>query len=91
MLAPRTGGDAHCGPFFEITSLTAVSEELVKLLVQAASTFTMFFEATGSKDYVMQIAFMEAQGEWMEKFLKRPFDRAQLDELRTLATAAAFS
>jgi len=51
----------------------------------------MFFEATGSKDYVMQIAFMEAQGEWMEKFLKRPFDRAQLDELRTLATAAAFS
>lgn len=58
MLAPRPGGDAHCGPFFEITSLTAVYEELVKLLVQAASTFTMFFEATGSKDYVMQIAFM---------------------------------
>jgi hypothetical protein len=60
MLTPRPGGDAHCGPFFEVTSLTAVYEELVKLLVQAAGTFTMFFKASSKNDYTMKLSFMEA-------------------------------
>lgn len=91
MLTNQHGGDAKCGPFFDASSLKAVYEELVKLLVQAAGTFTMFFKVSSRNDYAMKLSFMEAQNEWMEKFFNRSMDRAQLDELRALAKAAGVS
>jgi hypothetical protein len=87
MLAPQPGGDAHCGPFFEHTSFTAVYEELAKHLIQAGSAFVRFFPGKNSADQRMKISFMETQGKWFEKFYKYPFDKEQIEELRTLATA----
>lgn len=84
MLTPIPGGDAHCGPFFEKTSLDPCLSELAKILVQAAGTFTRFFTKDDKHSYGMKIGYMEAQGEWLERFYNHPFDRAPIEELRTI-------
>ncbi|MEX0853176.1 MAG: hypothetical protein WD036_07830 [Bauldia sp.] len=88
MLAPQKDGDAHCGPFFELTAFKAVYEELAKHMVQAGNAFTQFFAGGTVAAYQTKISFMEAQGEWVERFYGRTFDRLQIDELRTLLAAA---
>lgn len=85
MLTPRPGGDAHCGPFFELTSFKAVYEELAKHLFQAATAFGQFFPNSTPDDYRMRIAFMEVQGAWAEKFYGRPFDKREIDIMRARA------
>lgn len=87
MLTPKPGGDANCGPFFEITSFKAVYEELTKHLIQAGAGFMRFFPGKTAADQKMKISFMETQGQWFEKLYKQPFDRKQIEELKTLAEA----
>jgi hypothetical protein len=82
MLRPIDGSDAHCGLFFAEPSLIATVEELTKIMVQAASAFTRFFDAKSRADYVAKLTFMEKQGVWFERFFGRPFDRQPLDEMR---------
>jgi hypothetical protein len=89
MLVPQLGGNAHCGPFFELTAFKAVYEELAKHLVQAGSVFMQFFPGGTTAGHQMKISFMEVQGQWAERFYGRPFDRSQIDELRALVAAAA--
>jgi len=86
MLTPIPGGDAHCGPFFEVTAMKAVLSELAKHLVQAAQVFTLFFDMRNRSDCAVKIIFMEAQGLWMEKFFNLPFDRASPDVMRGMLT-----
>jgi hypothetical protein len=89
MLAPITGGDAHCGPFFEYTAFKAVYEELAKRALECGAAFTVFFNAASREDHLTKIRFMESQGCWLEKFYGRPFDRSKLNELRSFAETLA--
>lgn len=88
MLTPVSGGDAHCGPFFELTAMSAVLSELAKHLVQAAEVFHVFFDPRNRADCEMKIGFMEARGLWLEKFFGQPFDRRPVEEMRALLLAA---
>lgn len=84
MITPIPGGDAHCGPFFEVSALKACLEELAKLMVQAGGIFTRFFEAKNEADYLTKIAFMEAQGRWFEKYWEKKFDSSGIEKMRLL-------
>lgn len=75
---------AHCGPFFELTAMDAVVSELAKLAFQAASTFTVFFDATSASDSTVKIDFLEVRGRWLERFFETPFDQTQIDEMRAV-------
>ena len=89
MLVPQPGGNAHCGPFFELTAFKAVYEELAKHLVQAGNVFVQFFPGSTTAGHKTKISFMEVQAQWAERFYGRSFDRSQIDELRALVAAAA--
>jgi hypothetical protein len=84
MLTPVPGGDAHCGPFFEPTAMKANLEELAKHAAQAGVIFTRFFEKRVKEDHATSISWAEEFGVWCEKFYGRPFDRAQIHEMRAL-------
>jgi hypothetical protein len=89
MLTATPGGDAHCGPFFELTTMKATLEELANQLAQAGVAFTRFFPTQCQKDLETSILWIEAFGPWAEKFHGRPFDRAPVDDLRALLDQAA--
>jgi hypothetical protein len=78
MLAPKPGGDAHCGPFFEFTTLKAVYEELARLLVQAGAMIMQFFPDGRKHDREMKTSFMKAQAHWAEKFYGHPSNQAKI-------------
>src|SRR5262249_40126330 len=59
LLTSAPGGDACCGPFFDAALMTALLEELAKLIVLAAAAFMRLLEASSKADYTMKIAFME--------------------------------
>jgi len=82
MLTPVAGGNAHCGPFFEHTAMSAVLSELAKHLVQAAEVFHLFFDPRNRADCETKVSFLEARGLWLEKFFGHPFDRRKVEELR---------
>jgi hypothetical protein len=84
MITPIPSGDAHCGPFFEMSALKACLEELAKLMIQAGGIFTRFFEAKNEADYLTKIAFMEAQGRWFEKYCGQKFDSSGIEKMRLL-------
>ncbi len=84
MLAPKPGSDAHCGPFFEATSLNAVLAELAKHAVQAGETIFAFVPSERPSDFEMKIAFLETKGGWMERFFGRKFDPVPIEELRSI-------
>jgi hypothetical protein len=84
LLQPIPSGDAHCGPFFAETALTATVGELAKISVGAAGHFTMFFSADSIPDYEVKLRFMEKQALWFERFAGKPFDRGQIDQMRAL-------
>jgi hypothetical protein len=84
MLAPK-GLGAHCGPFLDQPTLKALVEEQAKLAIQAGEALTQFFPAATLTDIKNKLHFMEGSGEWAERFYNRPFDRAVLAELRSIA------
>lgn len=87
LVRPEPNDLAHIGPFFARSSLKAVLEELVKLVMLAAVQFSQHFDATSRIDYAVHITFLESVGLWSEKFLKQPFDRKEIDELKRLASS----
>jgi hypothetical protein len=84
LLTNKPGGDANCGPFFDEALLTALIEELVKLIVRGAGAFTRFFEGANKTGFSAKLAFLEAQGRWFERFYARPFDQAGMEEMRAM-------
>jgi len=83
MLRPQ-GLSHHCGPFLDPTSLKALIEELAKLAIQAAQNFLLLFK-TGTKESIAaHIHFMEACGEWFERYFRSSFDRKEIEELKAL-------
>jgi hypothetical protein len=88
MLTQETGGDVYTGPFFHIKSLKAGLEELAKHLANAGGIFINLLPRQPS-DIPACLVFSETQGQWAERFLGRPFDRSQIDELREVARTVA--
>jgi hypothetical protein len=88
LLQPIPGGDAHCGPFFAETALTATVGELAKISVGAAGNFTMFFSADSIPDLEVKLRFMEKQSLWFDTFVGKGFDRGQIDQMRALLASA---
>ena len=80
MLAPK-GHKHHCGPYFDLSVLKPVIEEIVKPAGQAASTFAHFFHEN-TKNYDVHLDFLEAIGKWMEKYMNVPFNQDKIDELK---------
>jgi hypothetical protein len=85
MLTEKTGGDVYTGPFFHVKSLKAGLEELASHMAQAGGIFINLFPQKPS-DFQARLLFMEKQGQWAEQFLGRPYDRAQIDELREMVS-----
>jgi hypothetical protein len=83
LLQPIPGGDAHCGPFFAETALTATISELAKIIDGAAGNFTMFFSAKALPEYEVKLRFMEKRALWFERFFG-PFDSGQIEQMRVL-------
>jgi hypothetical protein len=84
MVRPASNGDAHYGPFFEITALKAVLSEFAKIMLGAGNVFSQFFEPKKRSDFEMKIYFMETQGLWLEKFFKHKMNWIPIEELRAL-------
>ena len=80
----QSRGDAYCAPFFDPALLTALMEELMRLLVHGAGAFTRFFDGANKTGIAAKLAFMEAHGRWCERFCARPFDQASMDEMRAM-------
>ncbi len=83
MLAPK-GQAHHCGPFFDSTALKALVEELVKLTIQAGQNYSLFFEGETKAKMETKIYFMEACGEWFERYFGQSFERKDIDEMKAL-------
>jgi len=83
MLAPK-GQAHHCGPFFDASALKPLIEELVKLAIQAGQNYSMFFDGRTEAIMKTKIYFMEASGEWLERYFGRPFERKEIDEIKAL-------
>ncbi len=83
MLAPK-GQAHHCGPFFDSTALKALVEEMVKLAIQAGQNYSLFFKGETKAKMETQLQFMEACGEWMERYFGQPFERKDIDEMKAL-------
>ena len=83
MLAPKGQGH-HCGPFFDSTALKPLIEELVKLAIQAGTNYSLFFEREMKAEMEIRISFMEACGEWMERYFGQPFERKKINEMKAL-------
>jgi hypothetical protein len=81
MLAPK-GQEHHCGPFFDSTFLKPMIEELVKLAIQAGTNYNLFFKGETKAKMEIKISFMEACGEWFERFFNQPFERKDIDEMK---------
>lgn len=90
MLTDKPGGDIYTGPFFHTKSLKAGLEELARSLAQAGGIFINLFPQRPS-DFQARLFFMEKQGQWAERFLGRPYHRAQIDELQEMARTVAQS
>jgi hypothetical protein len=88
MLQPVPGGDAHCGPFFAETALTATVSELAKISMGAATNFTVFFAADSVTDLEVKLRFMEKQSLWFDRFFGKGFDRGQIDRMREILSRA---
>jgi len=88
MLTAKRGDDIHTGPFFDMKLLKAGLEELARQLAQAGSIFINLFPQEQS-DWAARLLFFETQGQWVERFLGRPFDRSKIEELREMARAVA--
>jgi hypothetical protein len=88
LLQPVSGGDAHCGPFFAETALTATVGELAKVAVLAAGNFTMFFSPDSIPDLEVKLRFMEKQSLWFDRFVGKGFDLGQIDQMRAILTRA---
>jgi hypothetical protein len=88
LLQPVPGGDAHCGPFFAETALTATISELAKIASMAAGNFTMFFSPDSISDLEVKLRFMEKQSLWFERFVGQSLDRGQIDKMREILSRA---
>lgn len=80
----QPGGGAHCGPFFEVTALEAVLSELAKIIVQATTAYTRFFEIKTKEDGLMKVAYVETSGRWFQRFFGSTYADEQVAELRAL-------
>ena len=83
MLAPK-GQAHHCGPFFDSSALKPLIEELVKLAIQAGQNYSLFFKGRTKATMETKVYFMEACGEWMERYFGHPFERKEIDEMKAL-------
>lgn len=83
MLRP-TGMDAHCGAFFERSSLVAVISELGRLAVQAGEVFSPFFPTDTLATVEIKLRYLEGKSQWAETFYDKPFDRSKIDKMRAL-------
>ncbi len=83
MLAPK-GQPHHCGPFFDPTALVALIGELVKLTIQAGQNYSLFFKGETKAKMETKIYFMEACGEWIERYFGQSFERKDIDEMKAL-------
>ena len=88
MLTDKPGGDIHTGPFFDPKSLKAGIEELARHLAQAGAVLVNLFPQR-PPDFNARLFFFETQGQWAERFLGKPFDRSQIDELKKMAKVVA--
>lgn len=83
MLAPK-GHEAHCGPFFDSTALKATVEELAKLAAQAGQSYGSFSKAKSKEGMATRIYFLEACGDWTERYFGRPFNRKDIDDMKAM-------
>jgi len=88
LLQPIPGGDAHCGPFFAETALTATVGELAKISGGAAGNFTMLFSPDSIPDLEVKLRFMEKQSLWFDTFWGKGFDRGKIDQMRAMLARA---
>ncbi len=59
-------------------------EELVKLAIQAGQNYGSFFKGETKAKMETKIYFMEACGEWLERYFGHPFERNDIDEMKAL-------
>ncbi len=83
MLAPK-GLEHHCGPFFDLYTLKPLIEELVKLSIQAGTNYNLLIENETKEIMAAKVYFLEAGGEWFERYYGRPFDRTEIEEIKAL-------
>ncbi len=83
MLVPK-GQAHHCGPFFDSSALKPLIEELVKLAIQAGQNYSVFFKVRTQATMETKVHFMEACGEWMERYYGKPFERKEIDEMKAM-------
>lgn len=85
MIRSIPNGDAHCGPFFELTVIKATLEELVKIMIEAAEKFNYFFTPKVLDDYKTKIIFMEGLNGWSAKFFKNDLvDQSSINEIKNI-------
>jgi hypothetical protein len=82
------GGDAHCGPFFAESALSATLSELAKIAVGAAGNFTLHFAGDSVANLEVKLRFMERQAAWFERFFGPGFDLGQIAGMRRLLARA---
>jgi len=84
MLTPIPGGQAHCGPFFEVTSLDALISELAKHCAQTSHAPQKYFVPTKRSDVEAKILIIENQRRWATRFFGSTFDNSDVARLRSL-------
>jgi hypothetical protein len=84
MLTPVAGGNAHCGPFFETTSLDAVLSELAKHCVQTFLRPRKYFSPKKKEDLKAYIHIVESQRAWTNKFFETMPDNDDILKLKGL-------
>ena len=67
MLRPK-GGDAHIGPFFDVTALAATLDEMGQLAVQVGEVTGAFLPADWPPGRPPTSAFGHAKVRWMQEF-----------------------
>jgi hypothetical protein len=81
-------GLLQCGPFFDVTALSASLSELARQSVAAGESYQRLFTRCSREDFENTYAYFVLEGRWLERFYGRPFDtnlaaeyRATIDRL----------
>lgn len=86
MLRPEPGADAHMGPFYVPSLLTATLQELVKVCMTAWENFKWFFEPKTLPQYRAILRYLETSSDWVEKTYGKVVDRRDIEAVKAILT-----
>lgn len=83
LMRPTGGGQIVMGPFFDAPLMKAVLEEMAMLAAQAGNYFAGFFDKNSEDILALEVWLRRyvITGEWAEKYLNRPHDRAFVSDM----------